>query len=257
MSDVAQAGNLLLGRGKVLFDRFDAATGARTGYRMIGNCSTFEVTTTDEKRTKKSSAEAASPILKEVTVERTPEFSIVLNEHDKPNLGLILMGEEAEYTQAATPVVAEILSTAPVKDRHYKAAKRAIGSVTVKHGATTMVLNTDYKIVSAEAGLIYVINLPGSGNLTIDYTPAAITAGSGRDWVKAAKSTVIEGGILFLPDPAAGPKWEVEVWKVSISPDGALGLIQDDFGEFTLKGKVLTDSANHPNEPYYQAVRHP
>lgn len=258
MSETVNAANLSVGAGKIYFDRFDASTGARTGYRFLGECSSLNVTPAeDETRELYSSAAAARPLLKRIVIRRKVTFHVVLREFTKENLALALMAEEAEYTQTATPITGEILSTAPIADRFYKAAKRLMTSVVVKRGAATLVLNTDYKITNAEAGVIYLITGTGTGNLTIDYTPTLLSAGAGRSWVKGAKSSFIEGGLLYLPDPTTGPKWETEVWKLSISPEEDFALIGDDFGQFSIKGEVLDDSTNHPTEPYYQAILQP
>lgn len=261
MSDVERAQDLLLGAGKVYFDRFDA-NGAGTGLRYLGDCSQVEITPAeDEVREHYSSAQSARPLLKRALSRRKMSFAMNLFEFSKGNIGLVLMGEEAEWTQAATPITGEVLSTAPAKDRHYITAKRAIGSVTLKRGATTIPVG-EYTIESAESGLIYIKETAptfdgATGSLTIDYTPTAITAGAGRPWIKAGKSSVIEGKLFFLPDPSTGPKMEVTVWKVSISPDGGFNLVSEEFGEYKIKGDVLSDAANHPNEPYYQVIVHP
>ena len=47
MPEVVNGNNILLGRGKIYFDRFDA-NGARTGELFLGNCPTFEITPTSE-----------------------------------------------------------------------------------------------------------------------------------------------------------------------------------------------------------------
>lgn len=258
MGTTPNAADLLVGSGRLFFDRFDAITGVRTGYRFLGEVSELRVTPAeDEQRELYSSASAARPLLKRITIRRKVTFAASLREFNKANLALCLMGAEAEWTQPATAVTGEILSTAPFADRVYKTAKRSISAVVIKRGAATLVLGTDYQIVNAEAGLIYLITGTGTGNLTADYTPAAIVAGSGRSWVKGATQNFIEGGFFYLPDPTAGPKWEVEVWKTSIRPDGDFSLIGDDFGTFQITGQVLTDETNHPNEPYYQAVLQP
>lgn len=246
------ASNLLLGKGKIYFNRIVGGVGV--GLRFMGNCSSLEISTEDETRSKYSSADAAAGLLKKALIRRTPKLSLTLDEFTRENVALALMGDETSYSQAATPIVAEILSTAPVAGMHYRAAKRAMTSVVVKRGATTLVLDTDYRIISAEAGLIYLISGAGSGNLTIDYTPTAITA---QDMVDAAESSVIEGELQFIGDPSAGPKWDVLVWKASISPDGGFGLISDDFAEFKITAEVLQDAVNHPTQPYFRAILMP
>lgn len=63
----------------------------------------------------------------------------------------------------------------------------------------------------------------------------------------------IEGELLFLGDPNIGGQYNLEAWKVKITPDGDLsGLIGTDFGSFGLTVNFLTDYENHPDYPYYK-----
>lgn len=259
MSNALNPDDLYIGAGELYFDRFDGA-GAATGLRLLGNCSALTITPAeDEVKELYSSMEAARPLAARDIIRRKVTLKATLNEFSPENVALVLMGDQVEYTQAATPIVAEILTTAPVIDRFYKTAKRGIGSVVVKRGATTLTVNTQYKIHDAEMGLIYLIDLTGaaSGNLTIDYTPTLISSGSGRPQIRGALATKIEGKIVYRPDSTRGPKQEIEVWKCAASPDGEFSLIGDEYGEFTLSFEVLTDKANHPNEPYYLVTERP
>jgi hypothetical protein len=253
MSNALNPAKLYIGAGELFFDRFDATTGAATGLRLLGNCSALEITPAeDEVRELYSSMEAARPLAARDIIRRKVTFKATLNEHSVENVALELMGNQVEYVQTATPVTGEVLSTAPVADRFYKTAKRKLTAVVVKRGAATLVLDTDYKIHDAEQGLIYLISGAGSGSLTIDYTPTVMTTGvSGLQQIRGAMATKIEGKLVYRPDSTRGPKFEIEVWKAAISPDGQFGLIQDEYGEFTLNAEVLSDKANHPNEPYY------
>jgi hypothetical protein len=103
-------------------------------------------------------------------------------------------------------------------------------------------------------GVIHI--LEGGGAWTdgiqvdIDYTYAADTSTT----IKGGDTGTIYGSIMFLGDPAAGPAMDVEVWNVSIEPEGGLDLIGDNFLEWTLNCEVLDDSTNHPTEPYFLAV---
>jgi hypothetical protein len=44
------------------------------------------------------------------------------------------------------------------------------------------------------------------------------------------------------------------MWKVQVTPDGAFGLLTEDYGNFSLTLKALDDSTNHPTEPYYRLL---
>jgi hypothetical protein len=60
--------------------------------------------------------------------------------------------------------------------------------------------------------------------------------------------------LVYLSDDAnsAGnsSKDRLELWKVDVAPEGDLQLISDEYGAFTLTMAVLTDGANHPDDPY-------
>ena len=65
----------------------------------------------------------------------------------------------------------------------------------------------------------------------------------------------IEGELLFIGDPNIGGLYNLEAWKVKITPDGDLsGLIGTDFGSFGLTVNFLTDYENHPDYPYYKVT---
>ena len=65
----------------------------------------------------------------------------------------------------------------------------------------------------------------------------------------------IQGKLLFVGDPNIGGQYNIEGWKVKVTPDGDLtGLIGEDFGEFTLQVRFLSDKQNHPKCPYYRAT---
>jgi hypothetical protein len=64
----------------------------------------------------------------------------------------------------------------------------------------------------------------------------------------------VNGALLFVPDPVTGPKIMLEVWNVSVSPEGALGLISEEFAQLSLTMAVQADEAGHPTEPLYRAT---
>lgn len=261
MSTDVQGDLLLLGRGKLYFDRFDA-NGNATGERFLGNCTRLESSTTDELREKYSSATQDSPLMKSVNVRRTQELAITLDEFDPENVALALMGE-AGYLAAQTGGAIVDESVTGKLGKYVKLANRGtIASplsgvvVTTDPAGTTYTVNDDY-IVDAVTGRLYCV--PGGAisddeALLIDYTAPAIAATDIQKIIAGNKNT-IEGFMRFIGDPAAGPIFEAEIWKVSINPDGAIGLISDEFAEFPLKGKILDDSANHPTEPLWRLLK--
>lgn len=246
--------NLLLGKGQLYFDRFDG-NGASTGRIHMGNIETFEITTADDNVEKFSSMSAGAPLYKRVNRRRTVTCKVTGDEFNPENLALMTMGSKAYLTQAATAVVGEALAASTVPGAYLKTAKLGpISAVAVKFGGVAGVLNTDYAIIDANVGIIRI--LPATiktGAVTIDYTPTAY-ATTAVPVVAGGDSGIIEGSLLFIGDPSAGPKVMVEVWKVSITPDGALGLISEDFATLALNMAIEADEANHPSSPLYDVT---
>ena len=66
----------------------------------------------------------------------------------------------------------------------------------------------------------------------------------------------IEGELLFLGDPNNGGQYNIEGWKVRITPDGDLSgfISENEFGNFTLNVDYLSDRENHKDCPLYRAT---
>lgn len=245
--------NLLLGKGQVFFDRFDV-NGVSQGLKHLGNVETFELTTADDNVDKFSSMSAGAPLYKRVNRRRTVTLRIVGDEFHPENMALVTMGSQSTLAQVATPVVAEAITATTIPGIYYVTKKLGpITAVVVKFGAGAGVLNTDYAIIDASVGLIRI--LPGTvltGVVTVDYTPTAYSSTTSPQIVSGGVSGIIQGRILFIGDPSTGPKVKVNVWKVNITPDGAVGLISDDYATMGLSAAVLDDSANHSASPLYE-----
>lgn len=260
MALTPDAANLSLGAGEVLFNRLDAA-GLSTGYRHLGNVESFGITATVEKVEKKSSMEGTRSLLKEAVIGSDAEVVMVLNEYEAENVALALQGETAVFTQTlATGLLAQPINggVAIKFDRWYQMELSAGGnakkvtSVVIKQAAVTLVLNTDYKI-NTELGLVKITKA-GAG------LEAVTTWEGGKDaitgtLVKGLSSSKIEGRLKYFSaaNQAAGPRYEVDVHKVSLSPDGELGFISEDFGSFTLRGKAQKDGTQPAGQEFFTA----
>jgi hypothetical protein len=248
------AGNLSLGAGEVLFDRFDA-NGNPTGYRHLGNVESLAITTTVETVQKKSSMDGARGIYKEAVIGSEAEVSMVLSEYDPENLALALLGDTATFSQASSAAQTgrQINGGAALKfDRWYYLGFKQVTVTAVKQGATTGVLGTDYEL-NTELGLIKI----KSGGAfteavtTWDGSAAAVTGTQ----VRGLSVGKIEGRLKYFSaaNQAAGPRWEVDIHKVTLNPDGELQFISEDFGTFTLRGKAQKDSTKPANEQFFVA----
>jgi len=234
------AENLLLGRGKLYFDRFDA-NGNPTGEQDLGNCTAVESDIQDEKREKFSSQVSTTVKLKSVTVQRTVTINITADEYSLENVALKVMGTKGELTQSQGVVTGETLTTDVTQGRWYPTEFRRIANVQVAGS----VEGTDFDVDSV-SGRVYVIpggNIAENSSLVVEYDhdDAAL------DQVIGGNANTIEGSLRFIGDPAAGPALEVIIHRCSVTPNGALGLITDDYGNMQFAMEVL-EHADHPNE---------
>lgn len=254
MSQNANGDNLLLGKGTVYFDRFSTGT-TRTGERFLGNCSSFELSAPeDEKKEMYSSCEATAGLLKSITIRRKMKLSIKGHEFTKENLALALMGDNSALAQGTGTVTDEDV-TAVAQGCYYPLAYRNVSSVVVEPAAGGDAFDvTDDYIVDATTGRIYIVEggaITAGTELHVSYSYGADTSPT----IRGGVSTAIEGFVRFIGAPTEGPTLEVQVWKASITPAGALALIGDEYGEFTLEMEVLSDTDNHSTEPYFKIIR--
>jgi len=253
MGKEVNAAEVLLGRGKLYLDRLTAAY-ARTGERFIGNVSLFEVTPTAETIEKFSSATAAAPLIRRDVTRQSLEVRITGDHFSKENLALALFGDNAELSQTGADITAEVIASV-LADRFYPTLYRSITAVAVTGPSQTPVYDlTDDYTVDAVEGRIYIVEggaiTPGT-DIEVDYTYATIAL----DTVRGMNQSSIKCYIRFVGDPGAGPTDTVEIWRASISSDGAISLIGDDYADWTLTGAVESDATNHPDEPHYRWLR--
>jgi len=271
MARAPSSDNVILGKGEVFFDRFNQASSppTRTGFVHLGNCDTLEINTQDDVLKLNSSMDAGAGVYKQVTRKRDVTFNITGHEYSAPNLAQVLMGATGLTAQAGAAVSGEVLATAalvgatlptsPVLGKYFRTAQREVSAVVVKSAASTLTLGTDYLIIDAELGIIQIIltsNLTASMDITVSYTSGAATD---LETVDGGTDAIVEGALMFLPDPSVGPKWEVYVYRASFAPNGALGFIGDDWGRWSISGSAQNDAVGafggSTTSPYYRLTR--
>lgn len=248
----------MLGKGSILFDRFDAA-GLLTGYLPFGNCTKFDLSHKDERAELFQSLNKSASLIATGLKKRTVSVSIVGTDFRADMIAIALMssGKTTLSTSVAT-VTAEVLvsasAAASAKGKYFALLNRNVDNVTtppvLTQNAVTLVAGTDYIVVDAVEGLIYFptsSSIDGTHSVTCTYH----TLVGSQDQVAGAVVPQVAGRLRFVPDPTDGQKIGVEAWRVNLYPSGQLGLIADDYGNWTLDGEILDDTSNHPNSPYY------
>jgi hypothetical protein len=245
---------LYIGAGDAWFDRFDAS-GISTGYRHLGNVEDITITPTVETLEKKSSMNGARSILKSVIVSSEAELSLTMNEYAAENLALAMLGTTEDFTQSTASVTDGPINggVAVVLDRWYDLGVINPTITSLEQGGTPLAAaDWEYRdgLVRVKSG-----GAATAAITTWNGTTPAITAGA-RKKIKGLSVGKIEGKFLFIgaADLASGPRLKVTAFKVSLTPDGALGLISEEFGTYQLKGKIQQDLNQPAGNQFYEVV---
>jgi hypothetical protein len=252
----------MLGKGSILFDRFDAS-GNPQGYSHFGNCTKFELQIKDERAELFQSLNKSASLIANALKKRTPTLAITGHDFRSDVMAIAMMsaGKTVLSVGAASITAEQIVGTAPTKKgKFFALAHRSVdptpANVTVKQGVATLTADTDYQLVDPTEGLIYFPTGSGVDDtkaVTVDYATLSKTF----DQVAGGTVPQVSGRIRFVPDPADGQKIGVEVWRVNLFPTGQVGLIADDYGNWTLDAAILDDTANHPTAPYFLETFYP
>jgi hypothetical protein len=239
--------NVTFGRGRVLFSPF--VNGAYTGqFKHLGNCDTFSIGLAPEKIQLTDVTQETSAPYKEVVKKTDMPIKISGFEFASFNMKLAFMGSETSYTQTAATLT-ETLAAASLtglKGSFFRTAKKSITINSVVQGTSTLVSGTDYEAYDSAGGVVRVIptspTVADGTALSIVYTAAAITA-TPRTQIVGGAVTSLSGRLVFLPQNTTGPANEVVVWNASITPDGDIPFIGDDWLKWNLSGSVQSDAA--------------
>jgi hypothetical protein len=253
MPENVNGNNVLLGRGKIYFDRFDA-NGVRTGEIFLGNCPTFEITPASEDIKLYSSAEKAAPLIASDVTRTTLALRIAGSEFSKENLAMALFGDTSTLSQTGAAVTDEEI-TGVIQGRYFPLLYRDVSLVTVTSSpaGTTYDVDDDYT-VDAVSGRIYIVEggaIADDADILVDYTYGTIALPT----IRGMNQTSVKGYLRFKGDPARGPKYECEIWRASVRSDGAIGFIADEYGSWTLTGDIESDATVHPNEPHFRLIK--
>lgn len=249
----------MLGKGSVLFDRFDA-DGQPTGYLHLGNCHKLELTLKDEHAELYSSINKNVSLLATALKKRTVTVQITGTDFRADVIALAMMSAgKTSLPTSASAFVEEVLAsaTATKKGKYFETVNKNIdpsgtAPVVTSHATVPAVLvaGVDYILADAVEGLIYFpvsSSVDDTKQVTITYS----TLVGSFDQVAGAAIPQSQGRLRFSPDPSDGQRIGIELWRCNLYPSGNLGLISDDYGNWTLDANVLDDSANHPACPYF------
>jgi hypothetical protein len=218
--------NLIVPAGKIYFDPKDATTGLLTGERYFGDtpgCSisveskNLEVWTSDDEL-----SELAANI--PLTVKRSFKFKAIDISDD--NLALFVVADIAAVAQTGATVTDESIAGVQ-QGRYYQIGKsagnptgrRGLSTVSVKVGASTKTLTTDYTL-DVDLGRVYIVEGGGIADddtILVTYTYATNTR---QQLASTASNDVQFGALHFIANNTFGANRDFYLPSVAIAGDG-------------------------------------
>jgi len=228
------------GRGIVYLARRDAA-GNALAFTDVGNAPDFSFTLKTETKEHKESRSGQDLVDKRLTVGKSADVKVTLEEFSKDNLAMVLYG--AHSVLAAGTVTDEAMPAGLVVGQFYGTTKQAISAVTIKDSTAatpvTLVKDVDYRIASPGGGMIEILN---TGALVqpfkISYAHGDTTninmfTGSAPErWVRFVGKNIADGNREVI----------VDLYRVTFDPLKNLDMIGSDLAKFELSGSVLMDT---------------
>lgn len=214
--------NYTIPKGKIYFDD-------GTGEEYLGNTpgADLSIETTDLPHYSSESGIREKDDTALVEINR--KLAITADDISVENWARFIIGTAAALAQAATPVADATLG-AVKQGRYYQLGEtvgnpsgvRDVTAVTIKVGAATKVLNTDYTLDAALAR-IYIV--PGGGIADNDvvlesYTPVA----GSREQVVSASAASTAGALRFVADNPKGTNRDIYLPSVLLKPSGSAKL---------------------------------
>ncbi len=179
------------------------------------------------------------------TVKIDESYSLVTTNINMDNLALMFSAlPPTAFTQAATPIT---ISAWAIPGRLLKLVDGnglPIYGVTTVSSVGSLVLGTDYEVVSLERGIIKL--LPGgafvtAGNLSITYTPRAITDTTlNRQILPKSQGCTVMGQAFIIWGRCGNQQQTVREVRVAIESQGG-SWTDENYAEVKLKMTPLSD----------------
>lgn len=256
-NETPQSGFQLIGRSEVYVARYDNATGVLGPELYLGNVKKASLNIEVDEAELFSSSDAAGGRIASAILRTKPVFKAEGTDYRREVLEILSLGDGSALANTVGAVTNEAIPTTKVKKGFwFPLTRRNVSAVvlTGTGGTPTYSGTTDYKVdpIVGRIKILDTSSIADATALEVDYTAGADTSKT----VRGVTLGKIEAMIRLVPDPTTGPKYEAEVWRVIITPDGELGFIADsEFNSWSMSAKVLSDAAVHPTEPYYRLIQ--
>lgn len=254
-----QTDNWYSGAGNVLLGEKNSTNSLPKSMFDLGNLPKVEVALNIERRKHKDSRGANRLIDKVQTVTKGGELRLTLEDTAVKNFGLYLSATQqtiaaGSFTTGSPDICPD---SAMAVNGIWKLRQPNVSSLVIKDSAgspATLTLDTDYRIVDADHGLVQILSL---GSYVQPFKAAysyaqtivvpAFSADDNKEWYVycAIENT----------EPTTDQKIGFHVYRVVFDPTQLISLINADQGSFDLRGEILRDPILYANAQYGEFCR--
>lgn len=244
------ADNYVLGRGELYFDPFLSGTTTKTGERYIGNTTELNINIESDKLDHFNSDKGIREKDRSVILELRRQGNFTTDNMATENLAMFLLGDVSTVTQTSGSVTGEGIADV-IKGRYYQLGAttsnpqgvRGVSAVTVKKGASALVLDTDYSL-DAALGRIRILEgsstVSNGDDLTVDYTRAANT----RSRIVTGASAEIKGALRYISYNPEGEQRDVYIPYALITPNGDLAMKGEEWQQASFNIEIQKLDSN-------------
>lgn len=238
--------NYFSGQGDLLLAKRDSS-GNPGAFWMIGNSPKFELSFSVERRKHQEARSGQRLVDKVQSTTKGGMVKFTLEDIRKDNIALAMSGNKVSLGSGSYSGSSyDTFPSGLVVGSIVKLAKPNAASIVVKDSAgspATLVLNTDYKVLDADHGLIEILSLgaytqPFRGQYSYAATDV-ITALEAND---DDEYYLYFAGINTEGSPT-DQKIGADVYRCVFNPTQLMALINNEQGSFDIEGEVLKDLA--------------
>lgn len=242
-----------LGKGSLLLEAIINGAGVGS-FEFMENATAVTISGDVTSADLYSSTQSSSPLIASSTTRIGYTVQATLSGFTLGNLKRWLFGQAKVRTQAALSTQTQTFTgSAVVKGGFIRLPARRVTAVQVSLGGTDpVVLDTDFTLY-ADQGIIGITKngvIEDGDEIEVQWNQPSLVL----DQISVGKEASPVCHLLYLADDAntdgVAAKDTLEIWKVQLAPDGELPLISDEYATYQITMKVLSDSINHPADPF-------
>lgn len=272
ITGLPNTGDYTLGRGTVYAAGLTAGEIPDVnGWRDLGNATEFNVSLETEKLEHQSSRQGLKVVDKEVILSQKMSIAFTLDELNDDNVANFLSGVTASHTNVSIAGITSRVLVATVvlakwydivngsNERAYDVDIADLDLTETSGAPVTMVAGTDFTL-DAKMGRIFLLsgasNIAAGDPMTI--VLAANAAAAPVEEIRGMTQGNLVRAIKFIGEnPANSNKQrEYQFHKVTLSSEGDLALIGDEFAVMAFTGSVERSDLADINSPFVRIRDH-